>query len=163
MFPEEPIGLSGTSAFVKKGSSWKYAGVDSLKGVKLAVVDGYSYGEAIDPYIKSNTTDAKAIDVSAGEAPDELAIKKLQAGRVDVYISDPNVFWATVKAMGLGPEDFALAGEVAKPEPIFIALSPKREDSKAIAGKITSGIREMRASGDLAKILAKYGVSDWRK
>jgi polar amino acid transport system substrate-binding protein len=163
VFPEEPIGLSGTSAFVKKGSNWKYDGVASLKDKKLAVVDSYSYGDDIDPYIKENMANGKLIDVNAGEAPEALAIKKLQAGRVDVYVSDPNVFWATVKTMGLGADEFVLAGEVAAPDPIFIALSPKRDDSKAIAEKITTGIREMRASGALATILAKYGVADWGK
>jgi polar amino acid transport system substrate-binding protein len=44
-----------------------------------------------------------------------------------------------------------------------VSFSPKKDDAKALAAKLTAGIRELRASGELARILAKYGTTDWAK
>ena len=46
---------------------------------------------------------------------------------------------------------------------IYLAFSPKNPKSKSYARLISKGIIEMRASGDLQKILDKYGMRDWKE
>lgn len=162
-FPEEPIGMSENSLFVKKGSTWSFANMDSLKGKRLGIVNGYSYGAAVDEYIKKNLGNAQAIDESAGDNPVEQAIRKLQAGRIDVFVEGKTVFWAQVAKMGLNKDDFVEVAVASEGEPLYVSFSPKKDDAKALAAKLTAGIRELRASGELAKILAKYGATDWAK
>jgi polar amino acid transport system substrate-binding protein len=163
LFPKEPIGLSGTSAFVRKGSTWRYSGVESLKTQRVGIVEGYSYSEEIDAYTESKRADPKALDVSGGDTPETLAIKKLQAGRIDVYLSDPNVFHARARELGFKEDDFVNAGTVAAPLPIYISLNPRRPESRAWADKLDQGIRALRDSGELATILKRYGLEDWAK
>lgn len=163
IFPEEPIGVYTPTLFVKKGSGWSYSGLDSLKGKRIGIINGYSYGDKLDAYVKQNQNNAQAIDESSGEKPVEQSIRKLMAGRVDAFIEVPTVFWAQVDKLGLDKSQFQEAGVVNDPEPMFVSFSPKRPDSKTLATKLTNGIRELRRSGELAKILARYSVKDWAK
>ena len=163
VFPDEPIALSENTLFAKKGSSLTFNGLESLKGKRLGVVNGYSYSEKLDEYIKQNQGNAQAIDESTGDNPVEQAIRKLQAGRIDVFVEGKTVFWAQVAKMGLSRDDFVEVAKVSEPEPLYVSFSPKKDDAKALAAKLTAGIRELRASGELAKILAKYSVQDWAK
>jgi polar amino acid transport system substrate-binding protein len=163
IFPEEPIGISENACFVKKGSPWTYSSLESLKDHRLGIVNGYSYSDKLDEYIKQNQGNARLIDESSGDNADEQAIRKLQAGRIDTFVEVRMVFWAQVTRLGLKTEDFAEAGLVSQAEPLYVSFSPKRPEARALAARLTAGIREMRASGELAKILAKYGVKDWAK
>jgi polar amino acid transport system substrate-binding protein len=85
----------------------------------------------------------------------------LQAGRVDAYVEVPVVFWSQVDRMGISRDSFAVAGNLGKADPIYVAFSPAKPESKELAKTLSDGIRALRKSGDLAKILAKYGVADW--
>jgi polar amino acid transport system substrate-binding protein len=163
VFPEEPIGMFEPIFFVRKDSAWKFTGMDSLKGKRLGILNGYSYGEKVDAYVKQNQGNAQAIDESTGDNPGEQAIRKLQAGRIDVFVEVGTVFWAQVAKPGLNKDDFMAVGQASDPEPIYVSFSPKKDDAKALAARLTTGIRELRSSGELAKILAKYEVKDWGK
>ncbi len=46
---------------------------------------------------------------------------------------------------------------------VSIAFSPAKPDSRRCAEILDQGITEMRASGELGKILAKCGLTDWVK
>lgn len=162
-FPEEPIGLSENAIFVKKGADWKFAGLASLQGKRLGIVNGYSYGDKVDAYIKQHQGNARALDESSGDNPTEMAIRKLAAGRIDAFVESSTVFWAQVAKLGLNKDDFVLAGIASEAEPIYVSFSPKKDDAKALAARLTAGIRTLRTSGELARILARYEVRDWVK
>lgn len=163
IFPEEPAATSDTTFFVKKNTKWKYAGVESFAGKRLGVVASYSYGDPLDAYIKANGANPALINESSGDAATEQGIKKLQAGRLDIYVETSNVFWAQVDKLSISRDDFVAGGMMAEPDPLFVAFSPAKSESKEYAIIFTEGIRSLRKSGELAKILAKYGVSDWAK
>ena len=163
IFPEEPIGMNANGLFVKKGNSWTYTDITSLKGKRLGVINGYSYGDKFDQYVTQNQDNPNVINVSSGDNPVATAIHKLQGGFVDVYVENKTVFWAHVKKVGLDKNDFLDVGNASDPEPMYVAFSPKKTDSKALAEALTTGIRAMRASGELAKILKSYEVNDWAK
>jgi polar amino acid transport system substrate-binding protein len=44
-----------------------------------------------------------------------------------------------------------------------MAFSPKNPKSKEYAKLLSAGIEQMRLSGELSKILAKYQLTDWRE
>ena len=48
------------------------------------------------------------------------------------------------------------------PVAVYIAFSPADPNAKADAALLTAGIVDMRASGRLAAILARYDVRDWK-
>jgi len=62
-----------------------------------------------------------------------------------------------------GKVTFTMAtSDVVKPSKLFIAFSPKNPKSQEYAKLLSEGTAALRASGELRKILAKYGLSDWR-
>ena len=65
IFPKNEQGVYSVSLFTKKNSNWKYSGIDSLKGLKLAVVLGYDYGKEVNKYISSKKNSEK-VRISTG-------------------------------------------------------------------------------------------------
>ena len=59
-------------------------------------------------------------------------------------------------------DQFKLAGKVNEPKKTFIAFSPELDSSHDYAHILSKGMNDLRLSGDLAKILAKYGLRDWQ-
>ncbi len=55
------------------------------------------------------------------------------------------------------------AGQVGAPEPVFIAFSPANPRAKEYARILDEGMKKLRSSGRLEKILGKYGIKDWAK
>lgn len=160
VYPEEPQGMDQTMAFVKKGNTWRYKGINSLSAVRLGVVEGYSYVEDIDNYIKANKGNNK-VQAITGETPLDQNIKKLQAGRIDAFLESQPVFNARVRELKL-EQDFEVAGEAGPLTELFVACSPKNSKSKDYAQLLTKGTRLLREKGELVRIMTKYGLKDWR-
>ncbi len=159
VFPENEFGISQITFFVKKGSSWKYTGVESLKPLKIGIILDYSYGDELDKYFKSENAKSK-IDILGGKTPLDSNIKKLVGGRIDVTIEDMNVFNHTAKKLGM-LDRVTIAGNAGK-ENVYIAFSPAIPNSKQYAEILSNGISQMRNSGELQTILSKYGLADWK-
>jgi polar amino acid transport system substrate-binding protein len=161
LFPEEEEGMATNHVFVRKGEKWQYAGIDSLKQVRLGVVGDYYYNDEINAYIAANPNSPK-IDVTRGDDAVEQSLKKLLTNQIDVYIEDLNVFYYTAAQAGLDKDKFAIAGLVDEPQPIYIAFSSKNPEAEKWARILSDGIKEFRSSGHLAEILQRYGMKDWK-
>jgi polar amino acid transport system substrate-binding protein len=158
IFPEETFINQQMTFFVKKGNTWRYKGINSIQNIKLGVISGYAYEDGIDAYIEKNIDKGNIQAIKNANAL-ELNIKKLDAGRIDATIEDASVF--TMKAASLGMNGkFEEAGVVGAPDNITIAFSPAKESSKKYAEILSKGLKEMRASGELKKILEKYGLKE---
>jgi polar amino acid transport system substrate-binding protein len=158
VFPKEEQGLGDQTFYVKAGSPWKYAGVGSLKGLKLAVIKDYTYFPDLDSYIKANPT---SVVVGFGEGPLEDNLRLLVDGSVDVVVDATAVLAYTVNVMGI-KNKIAIAGNGGSPMEMYIAFSPKDPKSKEYANMLSTGTAALRKSGQLMRILAKYGLSDWK-
>lgn len=161
--PRESIGEMISHFYVKKGSSWRYTGPDSLKTVSVGVIADYAYADAFDAYVEANKDNVKAVDVMHGDEPLQKNIKKLLAGRLDTVIENTLVFNWTVKNMGLSESDFEDAGELENSKlELYIKFCPGKDTSPVYADIFDKGMAELRASGELTEILAKYGMKDWK-
>ncbi|HQM45889.1 MAG TPA: transporter substrate-binding domain-containing protein [Smithellaceae bacterium] len=162
--PKEAIGLMINHFYVKKGSTWRYTGPDSLKTVSVGVIADYSYTDVFDAYVKKNKGDYKKIDMMHGDESLQKNVKKLLAGRIGAIVENPLVFnWVITKQMGLKASEFDEAGELENSKlKLYMKFSPKKDTSKAYADIFDKGIAELRKSGELQKILAKYGMTDWK-
>lgn len=158
IFPEEEIGISYNSFFVSKKSTWRYNGLGSLRTVKIGVIKNYSYGKKLDRFLKENDQNIQYV---YGEDPLLLNIKKLLAGRIDVLVEDSNVLLH--KALEIGVTDQIVnAGSAMEPNLVYIAFSPQFPASAQYAALFTKGIRMLKASGKLEKILSAYGLAYWK-
>jgi polar amino acid transport system substrate-binding protein len=162
VFPEKSLGASQNVFFVKKGSTWRYNGIESLKKVKLGVSQGYAYSEDLDKYIMTNKG-KPAVSVASGDTPLQVNIDKLMKGEIDVFIEDPSVYGNFCGSNGLLKVLGATqaAGTDGPPEKIYIAFSPANPKSKEYAFALSAGIDKMRKTGELKKILNKYYIKDW--
>ena len=82
--------------------------------------------------------------------------------RIDALLDDRVVLQYTLKRMKQ-TELFTEAGMPEDANPVYIAFSPAKPESKKYAEILVKGIEELRKSGELDKIMDKYGMKDWEK
>ncbi|MCP4577396.1 MAG: amino acid ABC transporter substrate-binding protein [Deltaproteobacteria bacterium] len=168
IFPEQEFGISVIHFFKRKGFPWNFAGVASLETVKLGIMADYEYGNDLDAYFEKNGNTDK-IQIIRAKEPLVLNIRKLLKGRIDVIPEDKSVFIETANSIGV-LEKIESAGidpinskEGLDEARLYMAFSPRNPKSKEYAKLISIGIEQMRLSGELGEILAKYGLTDWRE
>ncbi|MBF0120992.1 MAG: transporter substrate-binding domain-containing protein [Desulfobacterales bacterium] len=162
IFPKNELAMIGFNIFVQKGNSWTYNGISSLEEINLAIIADYSYGNEVDSYIKKNKNKSSRLQIMYGDAPFKQNIMKLLMGRVDALIETDAVFWYTANKLKV-TNQLKTAGVVTKPKESYIAFSPALPTSKVYAEILSNEIIKLRKSGELEKILIKYGLTDWKK
>lgn len=160
-FPSSSLGVSSNVFLVKKGSAWRYTDMASLDSVSLGTIRDYSYGDELDAYIAQHEKDAKRIQVASGDAALDTNVKKLAAGRVGAIVEDRNVAEYLLADLGQQAE-FESAGDLGE-DALYIAFSPANPNGKEYARLLAEGVDKMRASGELATLLKKYGLQDWKQ
>ena len=156
IFPENSQAQSANAFFVKKESKWQYTDIDSLQNVRLGIINGYSYGNRIDDYIKKNMHNSNKVQAISGNRAIYHNAKKLLFNSIDVMVEDPYVldyyFHFNKEIMPfkkVAVIDFS---------DIYIAFSPKNPNSKKYAKILSDGMLEIKRSGELQKILDKYSI-----
>ncbi len=155
--PSEETGSNQECFFVKADSSFVYKSVSDLKGKKLGTVGDYSYTDDLNKYIKENPA---GIDAVGGDSPLVLNMRKLNAGRIDVVVENKAVFNYTA-AQEKMDKNLKLAG-CNPDDKLYITFSPKSPKGKEYAELLSNTVIELRKSGELKKILEKYGLTDWK-
>lgn len=162
ILPEEPLGTYNSSFFVLANDSWTYTGVESLHGKSLGVIKDYLYEDNLDRYIQENIDNPARIAMLQGDDPLRSNIRKLLTGRIDVLVESSTVFYYKVKLMGLRASDFREIPLNKQPRWLYIGFSPAHEKSREYAKILSEGVRALRQTGELTRILNKYGVTDWK-
>ncbi|MCK7614769.1 substrate-binding periplasmic protein [Roseibium sediminicola] len=156
VYPQLSHGVSANGLFVHRDSDWTYEGPQSFQGQTAGLIVDYSYGEEFERAIQHY---GRASYV-AGDNALELNLNKLALNRLDLVVEDVNVFRYTAMSMGLN-DRFRLAAAV-EADDIYIAFSPQAPDAKTLAEELDTGMRRLRTSGELDRILARYGLADWQ-
>ena len=158
IFPDEPIGISRNCFFTSAESDWQYTGFDSLEGKKFAIVQGYIYGE-VDAYIPNHQDQFLAILGSESNMMERLA-SLVEIGRVHAFIQDYEVALHHFESAGIKGK-FKSVG-CMRDIPITIGFSPKNKATPKRIAEFDRVFSELRDSGEIARILKKYGVEDWK-
>jgi len=159
VFPRLEIGRSANGFAVRKGDPWRYTGPASLAGRRLGVVEGYDYGAEVQGYVDS--ADPRTLVRAGGDAPLGRLARDLAAGRVDVVVEDLSVL-VFLSEKDPGFRALSPAGSTRGFDPVYVAFSPASPRSAAWARMFDEGLEELRRTGELAAILARYGLKDWR-
>lgn len=160
VFPKQEVGNTSLVFFTHSSSNWKFSGVNSLKDVKIGIIQGYDYRPWLLDYIRK--TPGSAVELS-GEDAVERNLKMLVLGRIDVIPPNYTSFVYRAKKLGLeGVVRLAGKDNIGGARKLFIAFSPNLENSVSLAAIFDAGISALRKSGRLNKILHKYGLKDWR-
>lgn len=162
LYTEESYGRVEEAFFSRRDAPpWQYRNVGDLRDKVVAVIGGYRYGDSIDPYV-AEMANTRSVYVANGEDALERNIRMLLAGRVDLVLEVPYVFNAKAKEMGV-LQEVREAARLNESYDLYIACSPVRVTSDGYLRLLDAGIRELRRTGELRKILDKYGVEDWKK
>lgn len=163
VFPSVEQGWMVNSFYVRKGNPWRYKGVESLGEISLGAAADYAYGEPLDSYIKQRKGEMMRVQLISGDDPLGINLKKLQAGRVGAVIEDKHVMDYYLASKGL-KDSVDKAGELPLGEQsaVYIAFSPQNNFSRRYADILAKETDSMRKSGELAAILQKYQVADWK-
>ncbi|WP_286239461.1 substrate-binding periplasmic protein [Neptuniibacter halophilus] len=159
IFPQQELALLQNSLFVRRENPWRYRGVHSLREVRLGAINGYDYGAELSRYLASDSNPVTLL--SGSEKPLQRGIRMLHKQRLDAFVEADLVFWYTASQMEL-EEAFTVAGTLGEPLPAYIAFSPSDPRSETFARLLSEGVEALRASGELARILARYHLQDWR-
>nr|WP_256504574.1 ABC transporter substrate-binding protein [Gilvimarinus xylanilyticus] len=163
VFPAQEQGRAANSFWVESDNAWQYRGLASLQEVSLGVMGGYSYSEEIEAYINDENNVGR-ITVLSGNTPLERGLNMLKRKRIDVLLEDANVMHHWLRLNG-ALDQYRRAGSVGQGENfkrLYIAFSPEHDMSATYARWLSEYMTEARASGELAQLLAKYGLTDWR-
>ncbi len=160
IFPEEELGRNKLSFYVHKNAKWQYEGINSLEDVYLGVINGYDYR---DWFINYQQNHPSKIYVQHGNTPLRENIHLLLNGRIDAIVDNAAAIRYTAKSMGR-LNDIKTAGmdTVGGVSYIYHAFSPNLPSSAQHAETLSKGIRKLRKSGELQRILDQYGIQDWQ-
>ncbi|MCP4129540.1 MAG: amino acid ABC transporter substrate-binding protein [bacterium] len=164
--PKEPIQTFQNRFFVKKGSKWRFKNIKSLENKSVGVIADYSYSSSFDKYLEKNKKDSKRIAIMFGDLSLQKNIKKLLSGRVDIILENPVVLRWEMKTIGVMDDEIIDAGMLSdSKDNLYMKFSPasnKKATSEKYSALFDKGIKAMRKSGELGKILKKYNMKDWK-
>lgn len=159
VIPQIPTGVLINYYWTLKENKWEYKGESSLKGIKVGVINNYSYGDEIDHLVKGKHLSFKEV---SGESPLLRLIQMTESKRLDAFVENPFVLEYNLNKLKKNKSLFKVASpNIANDSNLFIAFSPANPKSKEYARLLDRGVVELRKSGRLKAILAKYGFSDW--
>jgi polar amino acid transport system substrate-binding protein len=158
VFPDEPIGRSDNGFFVRSEAPWVYLGPESLRGLRIALIADYDYGEPLAS-LAAELAGSPGVVVTQGNDALERNFLMLACGRVDLVVCDVAVGEHFLKNFP-GRDAVRFAGAQGEPDPIYIAFSPARPRAREYARIFDQGWRELRASGELRAILERYGLKE---
>lgn len=157
LLPAQPQGVTGNAVLVRHDAPWPWTGLTALAGKRVGITKDYSYGAEIDSWLAAHPAQVESV---GGETPTENNLRKLTAGRVDVVIEDIAVARYTLAQMKMDGAVRILHQD--KAAPIFIAFTPANAKGGRYANTLAEGMGELRQSGRLNTILARYGLADWQ-
>ncbi len=149
-----PVMMSRSFFFHLKSKEIPYDGtVASLKGLKIGITHGYTFGEIV-----STVKEKKIAEVDENATSNEANFKKLLAGRIDVFSCQELVGWKTLHDK-FKPEQVSLVKTTAKPsmEGNMFALFSRKDEArgKALCDKLDAGLKELQAEGYIEKLINK--------
>lgn len=160
VYPKEPIGQYQTGYASLNEKPYEYSGPSSLEDKLLGAIQSYNYDPEIDAYIAANKNNHNRIEFVTGDDALTKNINKLLAGRLDVVLDSTYVLLYKIDSMGA--TDKIHISLPTKTDMVYLAFSPKNPKSQDYADLFDKGIAELRATGELKTILAKYGLKDWK-
>lgn len=154
-------GVSQNAAYTLADAPHQVSDAESLKQLRLVVIPGYSYGDELDGWIEQNASDSnRVVTVSSGGRAAMTAVSKLVAKQADVFVEDRNVMAHTLKLLGM-QQRLRERAPIGAADPVYIACTAANPRGAAWAQLFEDGTRQLRASGELAVLLANYGLQDW--
>jgi len=160
IFPRSSVGITNPQFFTRPDSQWLYHGVQSLDDIRLGVVQDYTYSPVLDIYIRQHQSDRRLTFVKGTDALTQL-FNLVKADRIDAFVENATVVEYTLSQLGVEQGKIKPAGSLETGVILYVPFSPRYQESRELISIFDSGMEQLRNSGRLKEILAKYQVKDW--
>ncbi len=144
-YPETPVYEDKILFFANKNFSQKPRSLTDLKGVRVGVVAGNSYGKEFD----ENTEMIKEV-----VSTQEMGMKKLAANRTPLFVINEIVGFHLIKE--LKAEGIYTLPIILSQDKYYLAISKKSPRSNTFLKIMDQGLKEAQKSGVLSEIKKKY-------
>lgn len=153
-FPASPQAISRVCFYTRPESRWQYPPANPAAPLpRIGSIKDYSYGKEIDHWLAQVRPDAiSGVDGLARN------IRKLSGQRIDVLVEYELV---AQYQMHTHKHPLRNAGCSQQADELYLAFSPARPNAPDLALQFERGVHRLRQSGELARILAAYGLRDW--
>lgn len=155
-----PLGQIDGRLFTHKSSSWQYKDEASLKGQSMAIIRDYGYPPVIAALVE-DPEQKKNILTLASDLGTDQQVKMLANQRITIVPSDRNAFLYHARRHGL-ENSIRLAGSLPMESlytDLHVGIATRvPELRKKLREVLDRGIEDMKKTGQLARIKAKYGV-----
>lgn len=162
VYPKTPLGLSRPTLVIRKGKEtkdFKVTNLESLKSLRFGSIKDYFYSDAVNAFIDANKGSPNMVQVSGDDVTEEL-VNMLIDGKIDAMVEDSNVVDFLLESKGY--RNLFTYHPLGEESDVSIGFSPKDPNSATYVKLIDAKIADLRKTGQLAPILAKYGVRDWQ-
>ena len=160
IFPQQAQAKSEGCYYTRADNHWHYQGVESLPQVRLTLGNGYDYSEPLNSYLKTAATESNVSYLSGNEVLPRI-FKMIELGRAEATMDDSAVADHLLMKSGLN-QDIRKAGCSPNTIDFYVGFPPKNPASVARAETLSKAMLELRSSGQLEQILARYAVKDWK-
>jgi polar amino acid transport system substrate-binding protein len=146
----DPVVPSKMAFFHLKGSDFDWNSYEDLKGIRIGGTLEYAYGKEFDAAEK-----AGIIKTNRARS-DELGLKKLLKGRIEVFPGEVMVTYAQIRDT-FSHESAALFTHHPKSiheEPQYLLLSKKVAGNEAMRDLFNEGLKRLKESGRYDQIIA---------
>ncbi len=153
IYSEIPIHYSNVSIYVKKDDNFIFNKIEDLYGKKVGIQSGFF----ISPEFQKAVDEQKIVVDEAKEC--EMNLKKLAAGRIDCFISSPQIAMFYINNLGFQEKIKSLPNFVVPEKGTYLALSKNGKnikDKDDFIKKINAAMKEIIADGTYDKIQNKY-------
>ncbi|MBF0176198.1 MAG: transporter substrate-binding domain-containing protein [Magnetococcales bacterium] len=159
IYGANPVAQDESGFAFKRDMAFTYHGTDSLAPYRIATIQDYNYDDGeIDAYLRKHAQNTTHIQVNTGGQAGVANLRKLLAGRVDLALDSRAVLAYLIHQEHLDQEIGTVG--LGRLVGVHIGFSPALADSKNLADLLSSGVDRLRQQGELAAILARYGVKE---
>jgi polar amino acid transport system substrate-binding protein len=156
IFMKRPIYSQHIRFFSRKSLDWKYKGVDSLKGKRLAIIKGFHYkDQEVMNYIK-NASDVNKLFHS--DSVPKL-IKMLDLNRIDIFIAGEGVARYHLNKEKL-KNQFVISNKSLGRYDNYISFSKNHQSSEKYKLKFDQAFESFKKTKKFKDLLKKYFLID---
>lgn len=158
-FLSRPVLMAAPYCFYKRAGleAWRYRGPDSLRGLRLTVTHGYHFDDLQFQAYLDAPPHKDSVTRVTGEHAVERHADMLLFGRSDVVLEDREAMrWVFRKRGEL--RHLQEAGCLDDDTAIHVALPRSDPRAAATLAALEDGLHRLRRSGEMARILARYGI-----
>ena len=144
-FPDEKISDSISVLFHLKGKNMKFNTLNDLRGLRIGTIRGYTYSPEVD-----------AADVFTKEPVNSIEqnLKKLEIGRIDMFISNLSVGLYTIRKHGYYGKVVFLPKPVSGGA-LYVSFA-RTERNKKLANDFSTALRLFKTTDEYREIMKRY-------